>query len=56
MRNFSYSEVQSKVNVKALRQKSELETHIEVLTAKNYLKVVTVDNVRYVEINPKAIH
>ena len=51
-----YSEVQSKVNVKALRQKSELETHIEVLTAKNYLKVVTVDNVRYIEINPKAIH
>ena len=50
-----YSEVQSKVSVRALRQKAEFELTIEVLTAKNYIKVVNVDNVRYIEVNPKAI-
>lgn len=51
----AYATVQSRVNPKRLRKKIVLEVVIEELIAKNYIRVITNDDVRFVHINPALL-
>ncbi len=51
----SYADTQSKVNPKHLRAKANFELCINVLSDKKYIQVITLDNTRYIEVNPSLL-
>ena len=51
----SYADAQSKVNPKHLRAKANFELCINVLSDKKYIQVITLDNTRYIEVNPSLL-
>jgi hypothetical protein len=51
----SYADAQSKVNPKHLRAKANFELCVNVLSDKKYIQVITLDNTRYIEVNPSLL-
>ena len=51
----SYADTQSKVNPKHLRAKANFELCVNVLSDKKYIQVITLDNTRYIEVNPSLL-
>lgn len=51
----SYADTQSKVNPKPLRVKANFELCVNVLSDKKYIQVITLDNTRYIEVNPSLL-
>lgn len=58
MRNkssFGYSEVQSTISPKALRQKAVFDLAIDYLLEKQHIRIAYQDDCRFIEINPKLL-
>ena len=53
--HLSYADTQSKVNPKHLRAKANFELCVNVLSDKKYIQVITLDNTRYIEVNPSLL-
>lgn len=53
--SFGYSEVQSTISPKALRQKAVFDLAIDYLLEKQHIRIAYQDDCRFIEINPKLL-